>query len=276
MALKYTLDNLENVHESLHEHYREEGGKYYLEAEGLRPAAEIEKLTGALTSERKEKKEYKDKYSSWETRFTGKTPEEIAAQLERIPLLEADSQKSVDKTKLSEIVETTVRQRMSPLEHENGKLKQSIAEQEQVINQFKQNERRRTLHDAVRGVAVKEGYQESAYANAEGALILLAERNFTITDMGDVVVSDESKILTPGLGLREALVEVKGLYPYLAKGSVGGGASGSNGANGSTNNPFKQNNKTLRGQFMKENPDKWQKLMKDAGLETPFDDYKAR
>lgn len=276
MALKYTLDNLESVPESLHEHYREEGGKWFLDAEGVKPAGDFDRVQNALLAERKEKKEYKDKHAAWEIRFTGKTPDEIAAQLERIPLLEADSQKSVDKTKLNEIVETTVRQRMSPLEHENGKLKQTLAEHEQVINQFKQNERRRTLHDAVRGIAVKEGYQESAYANSEGALMLLAERNFTITDMGDVVVADESKILTPGLGLREALVEVKNLYPYLVKGSMGGGATGSNGGNGSANNPFKQNNKTARGQFMKENPDKWQKLMKDAGLETPFDDYKSR
>lgn len=276
MALKYSLESVEDLPEPLREHYREEGGKYFLDAEGIKPLADFDKVQNALLAERKEKKEYKDKHSAWESRFIGKTPDEIAAQLERIPLLEADSQKSVDKTKLNEIIETTVRQRMSPLEHENGKLKQSLAEHEQTINQFRQNERRRTLHDAVRGIAVKEGYQESAYANAEGALMLLAERNFTINDMGDVVVADESKILTPGLGLREALVEVKNLYPYLVKGSVGGGASGSNGANGSTNNPFKQNNKTIRGQFMKENPDKWQKLMKDAGLETPFDDFKAR
>lgn len=276
MALKYSLESVDDLPESLREHYREEGGKYFLDAEGIKPLADFDKVQNALLAERKEKKEYKDKHSAWESRFTGKTPDEIAAQLERIPLLEADSQKSVDKTKVNEIIETTVRQRMSPLEHENGKLKQALAEHEQTINQFRQNERRRTLHDAVRGIAVKEGYQESAYANAEGALMLLAERNFTINDMGDVVVADESKILTPGLGLREALVEVKNLYPYLVKGSMGGGASGSNGANGQVNNPFKQNNKTIRGQFMKENPDKWQKLMRDAGLETPFDDYKAR
>lgn len=276
MALKYTLDSVDEIPENLREHYREEGGKYFLEAEGVKPLVDFDKVQNALLAERKEKKEYKDKHAIWESRFTGKTPDEIAAQLERIPLLEADSQKSVDKTKLNEIIETTVRQRTVPLDHEIGKLRQTVAEREQEIQQFKQNERRRTLHDAVRATAVREGFQESAYANGEGMLMLLAEKNFTITDMGDVVVADESKILAPGLGLREALVEVKNLYPYLVKGSVGGGAAGSNGNNGSTNNPFKQNNRTIRGQFMKENPDKWQKLMKDAGLETPFDEYKAR
>lgn len=280
MALKYLLENLEELPENLREHYREEGGKFYLEAEGLRPAADVEKLTNALTAERKEKKEYKDKFSSWETRFTGKTPDEVAAQLERIPLLEADSQKSVDKSKLNEIIDTTVRQRVAPLDHEITKLKQTIVERETEIAQFKASERRRTLHDAVRAVAVKEGFQESTYANGEGALMLIAERNFTITDMGDIVVADESKILTPGLGLREALVEIKNQQPYLAKQSLGGGAPGSNGGSGGTGaNVFRSNDMTARGKFIRENakdPAKIEFAWKQAGLKSPWDEYKAK
>lgn len=281
MALKYIIENPEELPEQLREHYREEGGKWFLEAEGVKPSADFDRVQNALLAERKEKKEYKDKHSAWETRFTGKTPEEIAAQLERIPVLEAESQGKIDQKKLAEITEIQVRQRMTPLEHENGKLKQSLAEHEQVINQFKQNERRRTLHDAVRGVAVKEGYQESAYANSEGALMLLAERNFTITDMGDVVVSDDSKILTSGLGLREALVELKNLYPYLVKNSMGGGAPGSNGVNGSgtSANVFRSNDMTARGKFMKENekdPAKIEFAYKQAGLSSPWAVYTAK
>lgn len=275
MALKYIIENQEELPESLRDHYREEGGKYYLEAEGLKPAADVERVQTALQAERKEKKEYKDKHSAWETRFTGKTPEEIAAQLERIPLLEAESQGKIDSKKLAEITEIQVRQRMTPLEHENGKLKQTISEHEQVISQFKQNERRRTLHDAVRSVAVKEGYQESAYANAEGALMLLAERNFTITDNGDIIVADESKILTPGLGLREAMVEVKNLYPYLVKNSMGGGASGSNSTSGGvSSNPFKSDNLTERAKFIQDNkkdPAKIEFAWKQAGLKSPLE-----
>jgi hypothetical protein len=276
MALKYQIESIEDLPEPVREHYREEGGKWFLDAEGLKPQADLDRVTNALTAERKEKKEYKDKAAVWETRFTGKTPDEIFAQLDRIPLLEAESQGKVDAKRLQEITETTVKQRMAPLEHENVRLKQELTEHLQQIAEFKANDRRRTLHDAVRSIAVKEGFHETAYANGEGTLMLLAERNFTIDDAGDVIVAEGSKLLTPGLRLREALVEVKNIYPYLVKGSMGGGAAGSNGANGSTNNPFKQNNKTVRGQFMKENPDKWQKLMKDAGLESPYDDYKAR
>jgi hypothetical protein len=275
MALKYTLESIEELAEPLREHYREEGGKWFLEAEGMKASADFDRVQNALLAERKEKKDYKDKHSAWETRFTGKTPEEIAAQIERIPVLEAESSGKIDQKKLAEITEIQVRQRMTPLEHENGKLKQTISEHEQVINQFKQNERRRTLHDAVRGVAAKEGYQESAYANSEGALMLLAERNFTITDSGDIIVADESKILTPGLGLREAMVEVKNLYPYLVKNSMGGGAAGSPGTPGGvSSNPFKSDNLTDRAKFMQDNkkdPAKIEFAWKQAGLKGPLE-----
>ena len=280
MALKYTLESIEDLPEPLREHYREDQGKFYLEAEGLRPVAEIEKLTTALGAERKIKKEFQDKASVWETKFTGKTPDEIFALLEQIPLLEAESKGKVDPAKHAQILETTVKQRLVPLEHELANARKSLAEREQEIEQFKTAERRRTLHDAVRGVAVKEGFQESTYSNGEGALMLLAERHFTINTVGDVVVADESKLLTPGLGLREALVEIKNHYPYMVKQSLGGGASGSNnGSGGTSSNVFKSNNMTERAKFMKENakdPAKIEFAWKQAGLSGPLDLYKAK
>lgn len=35
-------------------------------------------------------------------------------------------------------------------------------------------------------------------------------------------------------------------------------------------NPFLQNNLTLRGKYIKTNPTRWEKKMKDAGLSTPY------
>jgi len=280
MALKFQVETLEDLPETLHEYYREEGGKYFLDAEGVKPAADFDRVTNALAAERKEKKEFKDKAATWESRFTGKTPDEIAALLEKIPLLEAESQGKVDAKRLQEITETTVKQRMAPLEHELGRLRQTVAEREQEIAQFKTNERRRTLHDAVRAIAVKESFQESTYSNAEGALMLLAERHLTINESGDIVVSDESRLLTPGLGVREALVELKNHYPYMVKQSIGGGAAGSNGtASGTSHNPFKSNDMTARGKFIRDNakdPAKVEFAWKQAGLKNPYEEYKGK
>jgi len=280
MALKYTLDSVEELSEDLKQHYREENGKWFLEAEGVKPVADFEKITGALTNERKLTKEFKDKAAIWESKFTGKTPEEILAQLERIPVLEAESQGKVDQKKLGEIVETTVKQRMAPLDHEITKLRQSVVEREQEIAQFKAADRRRTIHDAVRVVAAKEGFQETAYSSADGALMLLAERYLTLNEGGDVVVSDESRLLTPGLPLREALVELGNHHPYLKKQSVGGGAAGSNGAaGGASSNPFKTNDMTARGKFMAENrkdPAKIEFMVRQAGLKNAHEKHPGK
>ena len=269
MALKYNLDSLEGLEESLHAVYREEGGKYVLDAEGVKPLADFDKINNALLAERKVSKQFKDVASAWESRFQGKSPDELAAALERIPLLEAESQGKVDATKHATVVEQTVKQRMATLELEITKLKQAVTEREQSIASYQAADKRRTIHDAVRVLAAKEGFQESSYASAEGALMLLAERHFTINGAGDVVVSDESKAYTPGLGLREALGEVKNQHGYLLKQSVGGGASGSS-FNGSGTNPFKTNNLTARGEFIKNNSiDKVNAAVKAAGLDHP-------
>jgi hypothetical protein len=276
MALKFQVDSLEGLEDSLHNLYREDGGKYVLDVEGVKPLHEVEKMQKALEAERKSAKQFKDQYSAWEGKFAGKQPDEIAALVERIPLLEAESQGKVDPKKHQEVVESTVKSRLAPYELEINKLKQAQAERDQVIEQFRQADRRRTIHDAVREVAAKEGFQESAYSSVEGALMLLAERHLTVNSIGQVVVSDDSKSYTPGLAVREALAEIKQHHPYLLKQSVGGGAAGSNGGTGGGPNPFRANNMTERMKYIKANPDKWQAAMKAAGLKDEFDEYKPR
>ncbi len=280
MALKFQLENLEGLDESLHSVYREDNGKYILDVEGAKPESEFVKLKGVVDNERKQSKATKDLLSSWESRFTGKSAEEIAAMLERIPLLEAESQGKVDQKKHDLIVDTTVKQRLAPLEHEITKHKQAVLERDQIIEQFRSAERRRIIHDAVRSVAAKEGFQEQTYASGEGALMMLAERHLTINGNGDVVVSDDSKVLTSGLPVREALGEIKNHHPYMLKQSLGGGSSGSiPGAAGSQSNPFRANNLTARGAFMKENerfPDRIEAAIKAAGLANAYELHKDK
>ncbi len=246
----------------------------------MKPVADLEKINNALQAERKVSKQFKDAASVWESRLPGKTPDEIAALLEQIPLLEAESKGRVDPKKHQEILETTVKQRLAPLEHEITKHKQAVIERDQVIEQFRSAERRRVIHDAVRSVAAKEGFQEQTYSSSEGALMLLAERHLTIDANGNVVVSDDSKFLTSGLPVREALGEIKNHHPYMLKQSLGGGSSGSlPGSAGSGSNPFKFNNLTARGAFMKENerfPDRIEAAIKAAGLSNAYELHKDK
>lgn len=281
MTLKSVYETAEEIPEALKEYYPENNGKFvFAGAEGWKPQSEVDKVMQVLESERKLTKQFKATASVWESKLPGKTADEVAALLERIPLLEAESQGRVDPVKHTQILETTVKQRMAPLEHELGKLKQSVVEREQEIAAYKSAERRRTIHDAVRAVAAKEGFQETTYSSPEGTLMLLAERHLVINSVGDVVVSDDSKLLTPGLPVREALVEIKNQQPYMLKQSIGGGASGSApGSAGSAQNPFRGNNITARAQFMRENakdPSKIEFLWKQAGLSGPLEMHKAK
>jgi hypothetical protein len=276
MALKYTLENLEGVEENFHSLYREDNGKYVLDVEGVRSATDFDKVNNALVSERKLSKQYKDSATSWESKFAGRTPDQILADLERIPVLEAESVGKVDSKKMNEIAEITAKQRMAPLEHEITKLKQAAAEKDQTIAQFQAADRRRTIHDAVRALAAKEGFQEQTYAGAEGALMLLAERYLTINTIGEVVVAEGAKPYTEGLGLKEALGEIKQHHPYLLKPSVGGGSAGNTGGGSISGNPFRGNDMTARGRFINENPTTWEAAMKQAGLSSPHELHKNR
>jgi hypothetical protein len=282
MALKFEIESLESLEENLHALYREDGGKYFLDVEGVRPTADVEKVKNALEAERKEKKQYKDQYTTWETRFTGKTPDEVLAQLERIPLLEAESQGKVDPKKYNDVLETTVKQRLAPVELEKNKLSQTIAEKEQVIAQYQAADRRRTIHDAVRAEAVKAGFQDTTYASGSAPLMLMAAENLTINSVGEVIV-DEGKSYTSGLPVREFLGELKNQHSYMLKTSMGGGAEGTKGAagggGGSSGNPFKGDNMTARGQFMnenKKNPDKIAAAVRAAGLSNPYELHKDK
>jgi hypothetical protein len=280
MALKFQLDTLESVEESLHSLYREDSGKYILDVEGARLQSDVDKVKTSLDAERKLHKQFKDSYTAWESRFTGLTPEEVFAKLEMIPVLEAESKGKIDQKQYNDILETAVKQRMAPVELEKNKLAQAITEREQIIEQYKAADRRRTIHDAVRAEAAKSGFIDTTYAGVGSPLLMMAESNLTINSVGDVVV-DEDRSYASGLPVREFLGELKNHHPYLLKQSMGGGAEGTKGSTGggSAGNPFKGNNLTARAAFMKEhekNPEKIQNAIRNAGLNNAYEMHKDK
>lgn len=276
MALKAVYDTAEDVPESLKEHYPEKDGKFhFVGVEGYKPASEIESVQKALNAERGVSKKHKESLASWEAKFQGKSVDEVFALVERIPVLEAESQGKIDQKKMDSIVDQTVKNRIAPLDAEIKKLNSLVAERDQAIQKYEAANKRRTIHDAVRALAAKEGFQEQAYASADGALMMLAERHLTVNEIGQVVVADDNMSYTPGLGVADALTAMKNHHPYLLKASLGGGAQGG-GAGGVGSNPFKSNDLDARGRFMNQNPDKWEALMKQAGLSDPSETYKAK
>lgn len=280
MALKFQLDSIEALNEldeAIQPLYQENNGKYVLAVEGAKSLHDFDGVTKALSAERKAAKALKDQYDPWASTFKDKTPAEIQAELDRIPLLEADASGKVSREKIDLMVETAARNRMAPVEKARDELKALVAEREATIAAFYAADRKRTILDSVREVAAKDpSLHETSYTSPRGALMLLAEQLFTIDETTNrVVVREDVEGIAAGLGVKDALAELKNQHPYLTKGSVGGGASGGTGG-GSVTNPFKSNDMTERGRFANQYPEKVAAMVKAAGLKNAWDLHKDK
>lgn len=278
MTLKAVYDSIDDVPENLKEIYSEKEGKFhFVGAEGYKSPVEVDNLAKALSAERKIIKELKAQYEPWASTFKDLTPAQIRADLDKIPLLEESASKSVDSKKIDAMVETAARNRMAPVEKARDEYKALVAERDATIAAFHAADRRRTILDAVREVASKDPtVHETAYSSPRGALMLLAEQLLTLDETtGRVVVREDVEGIAAGLGVKDALAELKNQHPYLTKGSVGGGASGGAGGGG-VSNPFKFNDMTERGKFANQYPDKVPAMVKAAGLKNAWDLHKDK
>lgn len=276
--LKPQFDTLDDVPEALREYYPEKEGKYvFAGLDGYKPVSEFQAVQTALKKERSNAKMLEDSYTPWQTTFAGKTPQEIKAELDKIPVLEAESNGKISKEKIDALIEVAAKNRLAPVAAERDTYKTKISELEAQIQAFQEHNKQRKIFDAVREVAAKENiFHESAYASPEGALMLLAGRYFTVDESSDsVVIKEDVKGLAAGLGVKDALAEIRSMHPYLAKNSLGGGAQGSGGSSGGPN-PFKDNNMSARTAFIKANPTTWQARMKEAGVKNAFEPYKGK
>lgn len=76
MALKFTVDSIDDVSEAHRDLYTEKDGKFFLSVDGLEDNSGLKK---ALETERDLRKKYEKDIKAWQR--TGKTPEEIAELL---------------------------------------------------------------------------------------------------------------------------------------------------------------------------------------------------
>lgn len=272
MTLKSVYETETEVPENLKEYYTEKEGKFtFVGVENWKPQVELDNIAKALSAERKAAKALKDQYDPWANTFKDKTPAQIQADLDRIPMLEEATSKSFDKSKVDAMVESAARNRMVPIEKDRDTYKTRVAELEAVVQAHDAANRKRTILDAVREVAAKDpSFHETTYSSPRGALMLLAEQCLTIDETtGRVMVKEDVEGIAQGLGVKDALAELKNQHPYLSKTSVGGGATGSNGTGGGPN-PFRENNLQKRMEFMAGKPEaEWKKLMVAAGLKSP-------
>lgn len=275
MAIKCVLDSLDGVHEDLIPHYVKKADKFELQLEGARTQGDVDRLQASLVQER----EFSKGLKAFKEACGEHKAEEVAALLQSIPELKVMAEaggKKFDQTQFDAMITS----RLTPVQAELAKAKQTIAERDAAIVQRDNADRRRAVHDAVRLAAVGAEVIPQAYANEHGSLMLLADKLFTVDATGAVVVGkDASNAFIEGTLLKDALPVLLDQHPYLRPPSQGGGAGGSKNESGNGANVFLQNNMQVRTAWINANQDKpgvVQNAMTQAGLSHAAQTYVAK
>lgn len=252
MPLKYQLDSLESVPEALHEYYTESGGAFVLAVEGVKPAADFQKVMTSLEAERQEHKSTKAKL----TAFNGTTPEDVLGLKTKAMELEAAIKANggdLDDSKLDELV----KQRLLPFEAKEKKLMDELATATEQMAAMKAEatnaKRKASVLDEI-GTKVKSEFHKD--------LLYRAERELTYSEDVDGFVD------SLGTGLQEWAMRQLRETPSWAASSKGAGANGGNGAPNASKNPFAKGtphyNLTEQARLMMEDPKRAEQLKAQA------------
>lgn len=260
--LKLEIAKLEEVAEALRDFYKEKDGKFYLQVDGMKTQADIDKQLAANQKERTEHAATKAtlKVATDKLAVLGELdPDEIIDKLAKLETLEAaganpkaeEIQKLVDAGVTAKLkVETQRLERtLKTTTDERDALKSQVGELGGKIVQ-------RTVDDAVRDAATVA----KVVPEAIGDVLILARSAFKLTD-GKVV--DES-----GRDPSQWLEDSKKSRPYLWPRAQGaGGQGGGDGGGLSKDNPFSADgwNLTEQGKLVTANPTKAAELAALAG-----------
>jgi ribosomal protein L12E/L44/L45/RPP1/RPP2 len=246
--------------------YVQRGDKYELSVElgdgvGVKSFTDFAKLNTALGKERNDHKTTKALLA----KLGDRNIDEVVAQLDRIPELEAAAGGKLDDKRVGELVEGKLNAKLAPVQRELQTAKAQLAERDQLIQGYVTKERTRTIHDAVRGAIGKaQGFQPSAVEDA----LMYAERMFEVDEQGNVVTKDNVGV-TPGIAADVWLSEMQAKKNHWWGPTAGGGAGGNTGKGGqlSGNNPWTAANwnMTEQGKLYRADPKKAEQMARSAG-----------
>lgn len=275
MALKAVIDSLDGVEEHFHSLYVKKGEKYEISGiEGMRTQGDVDRLQTALNAERATAKAQKVALDAWGDR----KPEDVLPVLDKLPELEA--QAAAGKNKYNqEQIDAIVAGKLAEPQRKLSAAEKEVLELKQAVADSVARDKRRTIMDAVRSVAVETKAKPESYASEMGGLMLLGDRLFDTNDAGQVVVREGAPGLVQGLGIKDAMPEIQRAHGYLWPDSQGGGSNGNTGSGSPQGNPFKGNNFTARSAFVESNKDKpgvVERAMKEAGVTNPGQRYTGK
>jgi hypothetical protein len=269
MALNATYDNQDDIPEQYRDLYTERDGKWELTGiTGFKTQADIDRINEGLSKERAEHKETKEKLKVFVNANVDVEQYE-KDQTELVELrakVEAGAGEGFDQDKFDEAVaklaEAKTVTATAPINRENERLTAENEELRTANDGHVQRETTRTISDAVRTAATTSKVIDTAMDD----VLMLGERVFAIQEDGTVLTRDEVGC-TPGIAPDIWLSEMQERRPHWWPTSTGGGANGSGGGNGFSNNPFSAThwNLTEQGKIVRDDAGKAERMAKAAG-----------
>lgn len=248
MPLKYMVESLDSIPETVRDSYVEADGKFVLDVEGVKPVDEFQKVYGSLEKERNDHKTTLEKLKA----FGGKTPSDLVKLETRLMELEAAGGGELDEAQLDKIL----KQRLIPFEHQKEQSEAKIAELtgelQRLQQQAQDNARKDSVLSAI-GDKIRPEFQKD--------LIYRAERELKYNPDIDAFVDDI------GASLQEWAARQLRETPAWVVSSNGSGAKGGQGAPSSNVNPFAKGkgfNLTEQARLIREDPKKAEALKAQA------------
>jgi len=270
MVMKTVIASLDDVDETLREHYVEQTDpktqkkEFVLAIEGsIDPLPPVKVLKSENAALRVKATDFEKKYGLLKP-FEGMNHEEITATLARVAELEAAHGGKIDDKKIEELVEGRLKGKLAPVERELGTVKAENLTLKEQIGAFVTEKRQRNIGDEVRSAAVTLKMEPTAVEDA----IMYAERVMNVTEDGVVSVKDNVGF-TPGLDVKSWLVDMQVKRPHWWGPSGGAGSRGNGGGPGGDTgaNPFSATgwNMTEQGRLVNTDPKKAERLALAAG-----------
>lgn len=257
-VLEVQYDSIDAVPEQFRELYAEKDGAAVLTGvNGIKTQADIANLQEALRKERNDHKQVREAFAP----FKDFDYEELQAQLDRIPALEAAA-----KGKGAELDEASKMQLTAPLQRQIEGIAKERDTFKSEAEELRSILQKRDLSDAVRGIATEMKVLSTAIPDVE----MVAERYLERTEDGGFMVRADARDITPGIDVKGFLKEMQRLRPHWWPPSEGGGAGGGGKGGGMDpkNNPWSAQgwNLTRQGELLRsEGREVAERLAKQAG-----------
>lgn len=255
--LELSYDSADDIPAGMESLYTEKDGKQVLTGvKGMKTQADIDRLQTALTKERNDHKTVRTQLSSLSSYGS---IEEITANLDRIPELEAKQGKGDPAD-----VEKIVTARLAPVQRKLDEALNTIAEKDKEIGGYKGEKTKATIAETVRKAAKGLKIRESAIEDA----IMFGERVLTIDESGNVVTKENSGV-TPFATAEDMLRDILPTRQHWLEDSFGGGSQGGKGSQFSGTDPYSHDGWSITEQMklMKSDPAKAKKLAERNGVD---------